>query len=140
MKQILVDVVAAAFIRDTTKDREILLFRRAKPDRGAGFWECPGGKIESGETEDQALVREILEELGVEVKVLDFIGENTHEYSGKIIHLKLYRCSLPHENFVLTDHDQFAWVSKQNLAKYPLSAVDIPLVDQCFKESFLESI
>ena len=83
--------VAAAIIR---KDEKILICQRpANKDLGL-LWEFPGGKIEAGETGEQAVIRECREELGVTLKINSFFMDVTHEYPNRTVHLSVYNCSL----------------------------------------------
>ena len=95
-----IHVVGAVFRRWRGSDLQLLFFRRSKTNSGAGFWEFPGGKIESGESANQALVREIQEELGVSIKVQGFLAENEHSFPNKKILLKLYLAELLENNFL----------------------------------------
>ena len=76
--------VAAAILR---KKGRILIARRASHVAHGGMWELPGGKIESGESPEQGLRREIYEELGVSVEVGGLAAEATHRYDEFRIHL-----------------------------------------------------
>ncbi len=78
-----------------------------------GKWEFPGGKLEKGETEEEALVREIEEELGVQVVIEEKIKVFTHKYSFGDIHLTLLRCNLSDDVQHIGlrgSHEKFDWV------------------------------
>lgn len=95
----------------------------------AGKWEFPGGKVEPNETEEHALIRELLEEFGTTVSIGDRLGENIHRYDSFRIRLIAYRCTTDRTNFELTDHDQIQWVSKEEAVQFDLAEADIPLLD-----------
>jgi mutator protein MutT len=126
-----IHVVAAVLYRVG----EILLFRRGPGMSGAGFWEFPGGKVESGEGPIAALQREVLEEIGLQVQVEEKIGENTHQYPGKKIHLHFYWVPIPNESFMLTEHDAFQYVRPRDLDIRILSEADRPIVEVIKKSS-----
>ncbi len=117
-------LVAAAVIYNNKK---ILIARRATGKHLAGYWEFPGGKIETDETPDECLTREIREELGISIRVDHFISENLHEYPGKIILLKAYRCTLTGGHICLVDHDDVRWIEPSALPEYRLAPADIPI-------------
>lgn len=134
MTKELVPVVAAIFHRKNSNDDiELLLFRRAATQSGAGFWEFPGGKLEAYESEVEALQREILEELNVQIKVQSFVGENVHSYPNKTIQLKAYFVEkISDTNFVLIDHDAHEWHGSKSIKNVQVAAADVPLIDIAF--------
>ncbi len=123
-------VVAIAFFRPT--DRKYLLCRRGPAESGAGSWEFPGGKIDAGETEKQALVREIQEELCVDVEEnqLMYIADHFHQYETKQVHIYLFKCDVIVIHYKLIDHDRAEWVSLYEIKNYQLAEADIPFVDK----------
>ena len=72
-------------------------------------WEFPGGKVELGETKQQALVREIQEELNVNIVVRDAIGEAVHSYPEFIVHLTFFNCEIIDGIPEKLEHKDFAW-------------------------------
>jgi mutator protein MutT len=119
-------VVAAIFHRG----QEVALFRRGPQQSGAGHWEFPGGKVEVGESETQALQREIEEELGIRIHPGEFLGENIHQYPAKKIRLRFYWVPFLGDPFVLSEHDAFQWVKPQDLDVQILSEADRPIVEK----------
>lgn len=105
---------------------KILITQRHDDD--GGLWEFPGGKVEAGETEPQALARELQEELDAVVAVEDFVLETLHHYPSKSILLRSYYCRLLEGDITLHCHQAKAWVSKDSLSAYPFSDADKPLV------------
>lgn len=120
-----IKVTAALIMRGTT----ILIARRAPGLYLSGYWEFAGGQIEEGETPEICLKREIKEELGVEIKVLDFFMETEYAYPDKIVLLKAYWCELITDNFVLTDHNYLKWVEPKDFDKYNLAPADIAIAN-----------
>ena len=128
-----VQVVALAMRHIQTG--HFMLARRGPNSSGAGQWEFPGGKIETDETNEQALIREIQEELSFDIKGLNLklIAENTHDYGHRKIHIILYLIEVESRPlFVLLDHDQLEWYDLKNIEKLNLSFGDkyfIPLLN-----------
>ena len=95
----------------------------------AGYWEFPGGKVEKGEAEVDALVRELSEELKVQAEIGDFIGQNVHSYDFADIHLSAYWVADYRGDFRLSDHDQLLWVLPEELRRLNLAPADVPLIE-----------
>lgn len=118
-------VVAAAVV---IADGRVLLTRRAEGQHLAGLWEFPGGKLEAGESPEQAVVRECREECGIEVSVGRILDVTHHRYPEKDILLLFYRCALVSgdvQHLAVADH---AWVVPGALGEYPLPAADARVV------------
>jgi 8-oxo-dGTP diphosphatase len=107
---------------------EVLIAQRPVGKIAAGQWEFPGGKIEHGESARQALVRELHEELGVQVREARPLIRITHDYSDRTVQLDTWRVSTfegePHGR----ENQAFAWVRPEKLHEYPLLAADKPIV------------
>lgn len=117
--------VVAGLIR---KDGQVLLTQR-KPGRHLGLaWEFPGGKVEAGETDDEALRRELREELGVEVTVGTRCFETRHTYGSREMHLLVYRCRLVSGEPQALDVNAFEWVEESRVADREFLPADLPLV------------
>ena len=118
-------VVAAAVV---VRDGQVLLTRRAEGQHLAGLWEFPGGKLEDGESPEEALVRECQEECGIEVAVTEILDVTHHRYPEKEVLLLFYRCELRSgevRHLQVADH---AWVARADLDNYPLPPADEPVV------------
>lgn len=120
-----VRVVAAVFIRDG----RVLACRR-RPERSAGGrWEFPGGKIEAGETGQDALRREIAEELGVQITVERLLDSSITDVDGRPIELDCYLVAdFEPDPTASTDHDQLLWCSADRLADLAWAEPDLPAV------------
>lgn len=117
--------VVAGLIR---KDGQVLLTQR-KPGRHLGLaWEFPGGKVEAGETDDEALRRELREELGVEVTVGTRCFETRHTYGSREMHLLVYRCRLVSGEPQALDVNAFEWVEESRVADREFLPADLFLV------------
>lgn len=121
-------VVAVALINEQD---EILLAQRPEGKSMAGLWEFPGGKVESGETPEEALSREIMEELGVEIsrKVLKPLNFASFDYQSFHLLMPLYTCTEWLGEIEAREGQNFAWVDRSMLHHYPAPPADIPLFD-----------
>lgn len=119
-----VGVVGAALVRDG----RVLASRRTEPPRLAGLWEFPGGKVETGESDVDALLRELREELQVEAEVGQRLGADLP--IGETAVLRVYLCRLVAGEPALVDHDEHRWLSAAELLDVPWIPVDLPLVEQ----------
>ena len=120
-------VVACALI---DADGRILIAQRPQGRPMAGLWEFPGGKIEAGESPEQTLIRELKEELGIDVKA-DCLAPLTfasHAYEDFQLLMPLYVCRRwdgtpqPHH------HAALKWVRPKDMKDYPMPAADLPLI------------
>ena len=115
--------VTAGVIR---RNGTILLTRRPPGGRQAGLWEFPGGKIEPGEEAEACLARELHEELGILVRVGQFLHATTHAYAHARIRLLFFEVEYDGSELTLHEHDASAWVAPADLLSYPLAPADIP--------------
>jgi mutator protein MutT len=118
-----VEVVAAVIERG----REILIARRPARAHLGGLWEFPGGKAERGETLEDALRREIAEELDARVAVGEAIETVEWAYPDKRVRLTFFRCSVEGEPRPL-EGQEIAWVTRAELARYEFPAADAALI------------
>ncbi len=110
------------------KDGRILIARRKSGDQMAGKWEFPGGKIEPGETPEQCLKRELLEELGVEIGIDGFICSSTWKYDHATIQLLAFKATLLSGELILHDHAEISWVTPRELGDYDFPEADVPII------------
>jgi mutator protein MutT len=129
-----IPVVAAVFFRWKDGAFELALFQRKAGDHGAGLWEFPGGKVERGESKEQALVREIQEELSLDVQVLALLGRASHELPAKFLDLDAFWVKTPDFNWTLNDHDGAVWVNEGNWNTMKVAPLDIPLIKKAFED------
>ncbi|MFT5319653.1 MAG: 8-oxo-dGTP diphosphatase [Chlamydiales bacterium] len=111
------------------KDEKVLIAQRGPKGASGGKWEFPGGKIEIGETPEECLKREILEELGVVIDVGAFICSNTFTYEKVILELFAYKINYVSGEFVLNVHDDMKWVDIQALLNYEFPEADLPIIE-----------
>lgn len=108
---------------------EALLCRRPDGKDQGGKWEFPGGKIEPGETGEQALARECREELNVELDVGEALADVTHAYPGRTVHLILYAARIQRGEPRRLEHSEIRWVPIPELASYDLCPADARLLE-----------
>ena len=97
-------------------------------------WEFPGGKIESGENREQALKREIREELDVEIGNLDYFMTVEHTYPDFHLVMHAYTCSILKGEPVLKEHVALQWLPVEELDQLNWAAADIPIVEKLMSE------
>jgi mutator protein MutT len=110
------------------RDGKLLITRRPQGSHLAGYWEFPGGKQEPGETLETCLRREILEELGVDVKVDRRLLLVVHDYEMKTISLHFFQCSHLRGEPRPIGCDGLKWVDPQNLDHYRLPPPDVQIL------------
>jgi 8-oxo-dGTP diphosphatase len=121
-------LVAAAALVDG--DGRVLIAQRPEGKSLAGLWEFPGGKVEEGETPEAALIRELREELGIEVTpacLAPFVFAS-HSYEAFHLLMPLYLIRRWSGSVVPTEHAAVKWVRPTKLADYPMPPADAPLV------------
>lgn len=118
------DVVCALII----KEGKILGTRRSSLANRAGKWEFPGGKVRQGEKPENALIREIDEELGIAVSVIHRFPHLVYDYPEISIRLIPFICKWVEGDIRLKDHDQYAWILRENLSNYDWSGADGNLI------------
>jgi 8-oxo-dGTP diphosphatase len=124
--------VAAAVIE---RDGKVLIARRRREAGSGGSWEFPGGKVEYGETPEKGLEREIAEELGVNIRVGEFVQSVIYRSAIFSIELLAYRASIISGEFKLTDHDQIRWVIPSALVEKEFTEPDRPIVRRLVAKS-----
>ena len=113
--------VVAALIWDG--GRFMVCQRPAHKARGL-LWEFVGGKVEPGETKEQALVRECREELGITVAVGPVFMEVLHEYPDLNVHLTLFRASIVEGTPQKLEHNDIRWITPDEIGEYPFCPAD----------------
>lgn len=111
-------------------DDRILLARRPAGKSMAGLWEFPGGKIADGESPEAALVRELAEELGIDVaeSCLAPLTFASHRYPNFHLLMPLFVCRVWDGTVSPLEGQELAWVRPERLKDYPMPAADVPLV------------
>ena len=125
MKTVLVSAVALV-----DKDSRILIAKRPSGKSMAGLWEFPGGKVEFGETPEQALVRELSEELDIKTwnSCLAPLTFASHSYEEFHLLMPLFICRKREGIIKPKEKQELKWVYSKDLKNYPMPPADIPLI------------
>lgn len=118
-------IVAAAVIENASG--EILIAQRSEPEALRGLWEFPGGKVEDGESPQQALLREIDEELGLAIRVRADLGEFPYHYSNRTIHIRAFVAAALTTAFEIREHLDVRWVDANIVGEFSLVPADGPV-------------
>ena len=119
--------VTAAIIE--LDDKILIAQRKSEDDIFGGLWEFPGGKIEDGETPEECMARELMEELEIEVEVGTLITSNKHRYPNGIFELLAYRVQHICGNFVLNDHDEIRWITIDEIFNFKFPPANTPIIN-----------
>lgn len=119
--------VTCAIIEDRDK---ILCAQRSEHMKLPLKWEFPGGKIEAGESPQACLIREIQEELAVDIEILEALPANIHSYGTKSIELLPFRCRIVTGTIQYKEHKEIRWLKPQELPQLDWAAADIPIVER----------
>lgn len=106
------------------KEGRWLIARRKRGDRFGGLWEFPGGKMEPGETPEECLARELLEELGIRVRVGRHLGSVHYSSPDFVIELIAYKVSHRSGSFRLLEHEEVRWVRPAEVSRFSLTEPD----------------
>jgi 8-oxo-dGTP diphosphatase len=121
-------LVAAAALIDV--DGRVLICKRPQGKQLAGMWEFPGGKVETGETLEDCLIRELKEELGITVTKACLAPFVFTSFAYESFHLLMPLYLLRRWDGLVTahEHEALAWVKPDKLSEYPMPPADVPLV------------
>ena len=122
--------VVAALIWDG--DRFLICQRPENKERGL-LWEYVGGKVEPGETKQEALIRECREELDVTITVGDVFMDVVHEYPDITVHLTLFHASIAEGTIRLLEHNAIAWITPAEISDYDFCPADEDINKQIIK-------
>lgn len=112
------------------KGNEILVTQRSELMKLPLKWEFPGGKINSGETEEDCLKRELKEELNIEIEILKKLVPNIHHYTSFVIKLIPFLVKYVSGEIILLEHVNYKWVNKNEMDNLDWAAADLPIVEQ----------
>ena len=130
MSKKIIHVVAAAI----EKDGKFFCAQRPEGKSLGGFWEFPGGKLEAGESPEQALVREIREELNSEIEIISYINEASYDYDFGTVVMKTYHAKLLSGKLELLEHQNSTWLPPHELKSLNWAPVDRPAVELLTKK------
>jgi 8-oxo-dGTP diphosphatase len=127
-------VVAAVIARNDNNGRKQIFATARGYGEFKGGWEFPGGKIEKGETSQEALVREINEELNADIHVGELIETVEYDYPNFHLSMECFWCELKSDNLELKEHEDAKWLFKDELNFVEWLPADITLLDKIRKE------
>jgi mutator protein MutT len=113
-----------------------LISQRKPEDSFGGYWELPGGKKEPNESLEQCVVRELKEELGIEVSIKKFYKIVNYEYPNRRVRLNIFLCGLKSGTPQKIDVADFAWVKPEDLPKYNFPEADQTLIEEVMKKDW----
>ena len=119
-------VVAAAIVAQG----RLLIAQRGENMSSAMLWEVPGGKVEDGESDPEALKRELKEELHIDVDVRDFVAMSCVVVGSKEIEMYVYRCDIQKGEPQALEHEQLMWAAESELLSVSWAPADVPLIPQ----------
>ena len=117
----MIDVVAAVIQNEEGK---ILIAQRNLKKSQGGLWEFPGGKIEPNETKEKAIIREIKEEMDIDIETKKFIDQKVFNYPDKDINLIAIECKQIKGDIKLNEHEDIKWVNKNELRNFNFAPAD----------------
>ena len=118
------EVVCAVIIKD-----DLVFCCKRKPfGECANKWEFPGGKIEIGETKEEALIRECREELAVTLAVGDIFMDVTHEYPDLTVHLTLFNATIAEGEPQKLEHNDIQWITPSEIPNYEFCPADVEIL------------
>ncbi len=120
--------VVAAVIKD--ENEKILITQRNLKKAQGGLWEFPGGKIEPNETRENAIVREIKEELDIDIEVKAYLSEKVFNYPEKDINLIALECKKISGEIKLLEHEDYKWILKKELDNFQFAPADLFIIEK----------
>lgn len=127
--------VVAAVIKAVKEDGRTMIFATQRGyGEFKGGWEFPGGKIEAGETPQEALKREIMEELDTEVAVGEWIETVEYDYPGFHLSMDCFWCEIVKGDLVLKEHEAARWLTREELADVEWLPADVAVAEKIEEE------
>lgn len=132
MKQI---TTVAGVIKNQKGEILCTLRDQGKYDYVSFKWEFPGGKIEEGETKEQALTRELREELEIEVKIENFFYQVEHDYPDFHLSMTVFECELISKEMKMNVHKGLKWLAPQDMLQLDWAKADLPVAEKIYKNN-----
>ena len=120
----MIDVVAAVI----KKNNLYFIAQRNRNKHFAYYWEFPGGKVDNQETFENALKREIKEELSINIRVINHIASEKHKDDKIDVEVHYFLCDSLNDNIFLSEHEAMKWVQKNELVKYNMAPGDSNII------------
>ncbi len=118
--------VTAAIIK---KDGRYLICQRAADDECPLLWEFPGGKTEQGETPEQCIKREIMEELAVDIEVKSVFANTNYSFNGRTVRFTFFNCDITKGDIRLNVHNDMRWVLPMEMKEFSFMPADVDIVE-----------
>jgi mutator protein MutT len=119
------------------KDNKILIGLRSKKDQGGGLWEFPGGKIELEESELSAVIRELKEELGINVSVQQKVMQYIHRFKNTLYDISFFEINSFEGEVKMNVHDDIRWVGLGSLKDYLFISGDLLFIDKLIDDPYI---
>lgn len=113
---------------------QILVTQRSSTMHLPLKWEFPGGKIEVNETPEACLVREIKEELNIDIEIIEGLNANDHQYPDKFIRLMPFICRQTGGEIILKEHADYKWLDRKDLLDLDWAEADVEVVREYLKK------
>lgn len=123
MKKKLIKVTGAAIL----EANHVFAVQRSEDMTLTNYWEFPGGKIEANESKEDAIIREIKEELEVDIQIIDYIDTAEYDYDFGTVRLHLFTAEIVNGDLTLNEHKDFQWIPFGKLTEIDWAPVDVPL-------------
>ena len=120
----MIDVVAAVI----KKNNLYFIAQRNRNKHFAYYWEFPGGKVDKQETFENALKREIKEELSINIKVFNHIASEKHKDEKIDVNVHYFLCEPLNENIILSEHEDMKWLQKNDLKQFKMAPGDSKII------------
>ena len=120
----MIDVVAAVI----KKNNLYFIAQRNRNKHFAYYWEFPGGKVDKQETFENALKREIKEELSINIKVFNHIASEKHKDEKIDVNVHYFLCESLNDNIILFEHEDMKWLKKNELKKFKMAPGDSKII------------
>ena len=123
------------------KESKVLIGLRSKRDQGGGLWEFPGGKIELEESDKNAVIRELKEELGIDASVKQKVMQYVHKYKNTLYDISFFEINSYYGEVKMNVHDEIKWVDLSTLKDYDFISGDLLFIDKVVEDpSILNSL
>ncbi len=120
----MIDVVAAVIKNNNL----YFIAQRNRNKHFAYYWEFPGGKVDKQETFENALKREIKEELSINIRVFNHIASEKHKDEKIDVNVHYFLCELLNENIILSEHEDMKWLRKNDLKQFKMAPGDSKII------------
>jgi len=121
----MIDVVAAVI----KKNNKYFIAQRNRHKHFAFYWEFPGGKVDNDESFEQALKREIYEELSINIKIKEKITSEKYKDDKIDVEVHYFLCELTDEDIILSEHENMKWLFKKDLLNFKLAPGDSKIIN-----------